>query len=80
VTAYLPCPGCAQDWGMGLMYRDGALAVECMDCGFRGPSDKGDPSAAQDRRVIGLWNSLPRNVAINWTPQMRMDAIMGNDD
>jgi len=36
----LPCPGCQSSIGMGLVSRKGQLAIECADCGHRGPGIK----------------------------------------
>lgn len=75
---YIDCPSCKQDWGMGLVYRDGKLAVECVDCGFRGPDiDRSVDIRDRDCLAIEAWRALPRRYEpINWTPEMRLAAMM----
>lgn len=73
---YDDCPQCLQDWGMGLTYMDGSLVVYCVDCGFYGPGVSGDPSAKSDERAIALWNELPRDRRVVWTPAARLARIL----
>lgn len=75
---YGDCPGCKQDWGMGLMYKDRRLAVECIDCGFRGPAvEESVPIEERDALAIAGWRALPRENPIVWTPEMRIKKMMG---
>lgn len=75
---YLDCPRCKQDWGMGLMYRDHRLAVECIDCGFRGPDvEESVPIEERDALAIAGWRALPRENPIVWTPEMRIKKMTG---
>lgn len=53
-NAYAACPHCRSTLGMGLVTRQARVAVECFDCGFRGPS--GDT----DRTAFNLWNLIDR--------------------
>jgi Zn ribbon nucleic-acid-binding protein len=75
---YLDCPNCKQDWGMGLIYLNGRLAVECIDCGFRGPEVSADvPIMERDAAAISAWRELPRTESIQWTPAMRLAKMLG---
>jgi Zn ribbon nucleic-acid-binding protein len=57
---YEPCPACGADFGMGLVVRNGTLAVEC-DCGFRGTEIHSDqPSSQSDRAAFDAWNQITR--------------------
>ena len=62
---------------MGLVYKNRQLAVECIDCGFRGPGVSEEIDIAKrDEAAIQLWLALPRPSPIDWTPEMRIDRIM----
>lgn len=74
---YIDCPSCKQDWGMGLVDRRAKLAVECMDCGFRGPEiEPMEDLMERERLAIEAWRQQPRTDLIHWTPAMRLAKIM----
>ena len=57
---YQPCPQCGFEFDMGLVTKQGLMAVQCMTCGFRGPEiPNATPSAANDKAAFDGWNSLP---------------------
>lgn len=64
---YEQCPRCESEFDMGLVRRNGKLAVECMhisgdgqQCDFRGPEIAGDAGSDQDKAAFDSWNSICR--------------------
>lgn len=66
-SKYQRCPKCSATFGMGLVTRGRHLAVECTECGHRGPEVEvpeigqwaawSVPSHERDRQAFEGWNS-----------------------
>lgn len=55
---YEPCPRCGAEFNMGLVTQKNLLAVQCMECGLRGPEiDNTRPSPENDKAAFDGWNT-----------------------
>jgi hypothetical protein len=57
---YEPCLVCNAEFGMGLVTKSGMLAVQCMECGFRGPEVPRSQGTGSDEAAFDAWNALAR--------------------
>jgi hypothetical protein len=72
-NVYQPCPRCRVTLGLGLMLgnRNATIAVQCMNCDFRGPEVPAvlDSLMTMDRQAFETWNDMNRIITTPWSPE-----------